>query len=266
MFRTFIAEFAAAWNTFVRLPLPAFLSGDGERSDFPEIDGHPALLRMMMPLIGFALGVFACVPLWVLHLLPSGRLPAGIFGMALIPLGLDGMTSWRGLTALADFLNARRQGKSLEAALAMKPGTVNDPRDGISMILMLTVYLVRMIFCGVLAVFSPFWFMIALTGAWLLRAELCSLNPPGAGGAWLAVPRGLGKHHWYLGAGAMLAGGFLHPLGVILAFAVSWAGAWLAGNLCLDSISGINRQALEVFGYAAELLLLFLGILLYAAV
>ena len=134
------------------------------------------------------------------------------------------------------------------------------------MILMLTIYLVRMIFCGVLAVFSPFWFMIALTGAWLLRAELCTLNPTGARGDWLAVPRRLGKHHWYLGAGAMLAGGFLHPLGTILAFAVSWAGAWLSGNICLDSISGINRQALDIFGYTAELLLMFLGILLYAAV
>ncbi len=266
MFQTFIAEFTAAWNTFVRLPLPAFLSGDGERSDFPEIDGHPALLRIMMPLIGFVLGVFAAVPLWVLHLLPSGRLTAGIFGMALIPLGLDGMTSWKGLIAFADFLNARRQGVSLEESLAMKTGSINDSRSGISMILMLTVYLVRMIFCGVLAVFAPFWFIIALTGAWLLRAELCSLNQVGARGAWLAVPRGLGKHHWYLGAGAMLAGGFLHPLGVILAFVVSWAGAWLAGNFCMDSISGVNRQALEIFGYASELLLMFLGILLYAAV
>ena len=73
MFQTLLAEFTAAWKLLVRFPLPAFLSGDGERSEYPPVDGHPALLRPMMPLIGFVLGVFAAVPLWILRLRPGGR-------------------------------------------------------------------------------------------------------------------------------------------------------------------------------------------------
>ena len=267
MFQTFLAEFSAAWITFVRIPLPVFLSGDGERSDYPAIDGHPALLRIMMPAVGWMLGLIAAVPLWLLHILPSGRLTAGLAGMTVIPLMLDMMTSWSGLTALAGFADLRRRGASLEEALSASPDTINEPRSGGAMILIMSLYFLRMIFCGVLAVFAPFWFMIALTGAWLVRADLAALNVPGAfGKSWLAVPRGLGKHHWYVAAGAMLLGGFMHPVGCILAFTVSWLIVWLAKNLCLDSISGINRQAMEVFGSSTELVLMFLGILLYAAV
>ena len=267
MFQTLLAEFTSAWNAFVRISLPAFLTGDDDNSDYPPIDGHPALLRIMMPLIGLTLGFFAALPLWVLHLLPSGRLAAGIAGLTILPLMLEVMTSWSGLTALSGFFDLRRQGASLEEALSSKPGSINESRSGGSMILMLTVYLVRMIFCGVLGVFAPFWFMTFLIGGWLVRAELTTLNPPGAmGRSWLAVPRGLGKHHWYVAAGAMLASGFLYPLGCILAYLIAWAFVWLAKNLCLDSISGINRQAMDVFGYSAELILMFLGVLLYAAV
>ena len=135
------------------------------------------------------------------------------------------------------------------------------------MILMMTLYLIRMIFCAVLAVFAPFWFMVSLTGAWLVRAELAALNLPGkAGTAWLKVPRGLGKHHWYVAAGAMVVGGFLYPFGILSAFLVAWAFSFLAKNLCLEAVSGVNRQSLDLFGYSAELVLMFLGILLYASV
>ena len=266
MFQTLLAEFAAAWNAFVRIPLPAFLSGDGEQSDYPLIDGHPALLRIMMPLIGFVMGLFVALPVWLLYLLPSGRMAAGFAGLLLVPLALEIMTSWSGLTALAGFFDSRRQGASMEEALSAAPGSINDSRSGGSAVLMMVLYLMRMIFCGVTAYFSPFWFIVSLTGSWLVRADLASLNAPGGfGHSWLAVPRGMGKYHWYVAAGAMLAAGFMHPVGFILAYVVAWAFAWLSKNLCLESISGINRQALDVFGYCADLVLMFLGILLYAA-
>ena len=265
MFQTLLAEFTAAWKFLVRIPLPAFLSGDGERSEYPAIDGHPALLRLMMPLIGFVLGFFAAVPLWILHLLPSGRLTAGIFGMAVIPLVLELAGSWTGLTSLSDFLNQRRQGASVEDALSAPVNSIDAPRSGISMILMMTLYFLRMVFCGILGAFAPFWLMIALTGAWLVRAQLASLERTGGTVPLFEVPRGLNKHHWYLAAGAMIVGGFLHPFGILIGFAVSWAVACLAGNICRDSISGVNSQAINVFGYAAELVLLFLGILFYTS-
>ncbi len=267
MIQTFLAEFAAAWNAFIRFPLPAFLSGDDERSEYLPIDGHPALLRIMMPLIGFLLGFLAALPLWAIRIFTDKNLTVGVAGMTVIPLVLEIANSWQGLTVLSNFLDLRRQGRPMDEALTVPPGSINDPRSGVSMILMMTLYLVRMVFCGVLAVFAPFWFMVSLTGAWLVRAELTTLNQPGKfGRPWLAVPRGLGKHHWYVAAGAMLVCGFLYPFGILSAFLVSWAFSWLAKNLCLDTVSGIDRQLMDLFGYSAELVLMFLGILLYASV
>ena len=266
MFQTFLAEFAAAWKVFVRIPLPAFLLGEDEGSDLPDLDGHSALLRVMMPLVGFLLGLMAALPFWILSLLPSGRMISVLVGCSLIPVALDLATSWRSLLALTAFIDLRRHGASMEEALCAEPGSIDDSRSGGTLILMLTLHLIHMILCGVLACFAPFWFMIALTGAWLLRAELARLNAPGGRGPWIGVPRGWRATHWYAAAAAMLAAGFLHPLGILLAYLSAWALAHLAKNYCLDSIGGVNRQALDIFGGAAELLLMLLGLLLYAAV
>ena len=266
MFQTFLAEFAAAWKVFVRIPLPAFLLGEDDGSDLPDQDGHSALLRVMMPLVGFLLGLIAALPFWVLNLLPSGRMIAILVGCSVIPLALDMMTSWRSLLALTCFIDQRRGGASLEEALSVDPGSINDSRSGGTLIVMLTLHLAHMILCAVLACFAPFWFMTALTGAWLVRAELARLNPPGGRNPWIGVPRGWRATHWYVAALAMLAAGFLHPLGTLLAYLSAWALAHLAKNYCLDSIGGVNRQALDVFGGAAELLLMLLGLLLYASV
>ena len=264
MFQSLLAEFSAAWKLFVHLPLPSFLTGDGEESDYPQIDGHPALLRLMLPLVGFVLGFLAAVPAWLLHLLSSGRLIAGIYGLAVLPLVLELGSSWSGLTSLADFLERRHRGEPVAEALESEAGSIDSARSGRSMILLMILFFLRMLFFGLLAAFAPFWLMIALTGAWLVRAELASLPQSGSSHGWLRVPRGLEKHHWYLAAGAMAAGGFLYPLGILLAFTVSWALAVLLRNLCLESISCINPKAFNALGYASELVLLFLGILFYA--
>ena len=247
MFQSLLAEFSAAWKLFVHLPLPSFLTGDGEDSDYPQIDGHPALLRLMLPLVGFVLGFLA-----------------GIYGLAVLPLVLELGSSWSGLISLADFLERRHRGESAAEALEGEAGSIDSARSGRSMILLMILFFLRMLFFGLLAAFAPFWLMIALTGAWLVRAELASLPQSGSSQGWLRVPRGLEKHHWYLAAGAMAAGGFLYPLGILLAFTVSWALAVLLRNLCLESISCINPKAFNALGYASELVLLFLGILFYA--
>ena len=75
MFQTLLAEFSAAWKSFIHFPLPSFLSGDGEDSDYSPIDGHPALLRIMLPLVGCVLGLMAAVPAWLLHLLQIWQPP-----------------------------------------------------------------------------------------------------------------------------------------------------------------------------------------------
>lgn len=270
MFDTYLAEFSAAWKTFIRIPLPAFLSG-GRESDYDEIDGHSALLRPMMPLIGTHLGLLTAFPLWLLNLFFHGHFAAGLAGAAVVPLALELLNSWGGLNALTSYIELRRQGASQEEAIRTAPVPMNAPRSGASMLMLMTLYFLRMVFCGVLAYFSPVWFVIAFTCAWLVRAQLVSLNAPGGfGRAWIETPRGWEQRHWHIALAVLLVIGILHfgifhLFAALLAFGVAWAAAWYAGNLCLDAVSGVTRQALEIFGYAAEIVLLFLGVLLYAA-
>mgnify|MGYP001836432597 CR=1 FL=1 len=65
------------------------------------------------------------------------------------------------------------------------------------------------------------------------------------------------------GLGVMLIAGIFHIPATLIGFIFAGGIAWLAKQLCLDSISGINRQAVDVFGYTAEIILLFLGVLLF---
>lgn len=265
MINTYLTEFAKAWNVFIRIPLPRFLSGNGE-SAFPEIDGHPALLRPMMPLIGAVQGLALALLFWAAAWLPGGRLTAALFGGVAAPLVMELLTGWHGLNALASYCELRRRGASREEAFLTPPPPMTAPRSAPAMILVLTIYLARMVLFGVAAYFAPFWFVPALTASWLVRADLGTLESPDRPGRpWLAVPSGCEQRHWHAALCVMLPAGILHPVAVLLAFALAWGMAWIAKNICLDTISGINRQAFAVFGCGAEMILLFLGGLLFAA-
>lgn len=262
MLNTYLSELAAAWNLVMK---PAFFRGE-RISELDEIDGHPALLRPMLPLVGALLGGILALPLWLLLVFFKSSLVAGIAGAVVATLAVELMTSWSGLNALSSYIDLRRRGASQEEAFLTTPGSMNEPRPGASMILMMTIYILRMIFFGLLSVYAPFWFIIAFTGGYLVRADLGTLNVPGSSErAWIAVPRGMEKRHWHVALCIMIPVGIFHLPSVILAFAVSWIIAWLGKNLCLDAVSGINRQAYEVLGYAGEMVLFFLGVLLFVA-
>lgn len=264
MLNTLLFEFAAAWKMFIRLPLPVFLQGNS--TGHHPVDGHGALIRPLMPLIGLVLGLFITVPVWALTLLPNGRITASLAGAILAPLFLEIALGWEELNALGTFFDLRRHGATQEEALSVTPQSMNTPRGASSGIILMTIYVLRMIFLGVLSCFAPFWILVSLVGSWTIRAELMSMNKPGEfGSSWLKSARGWEKRHWFIGLGAMLCAGLYHPFGVLLAFGVIWLLAWVAINLCLETISGITRQALGVFAATSELILFFLGLLLYAA-
>ena len=74
------------------------------------------------------------------------------------------------------------------------------------------------------------------------------------------------SHKTFLGSvltATQLLAGFFHIPAALLAFVMAGGIAWVAKQLCLDSISGINRQAVDVFGYTTEIILLFVGVLLF---
>lgn len=264
MINTFLSEFAGAWRMFIRLPLPIFLQGESNR--FSPVDGQGSWIRPLLPLLGLVLGLFIILPLWVLTLLPSGRITSSLAAAVLAPLFLEIAMGWEELNALATFFDLRRHGATQEEALLAQPQSMNTPRGASSGIILMTIYILRMIFLGVLGCFAPFWIPVTLAASWMIRAELLTLNKPGEfGTSCLKCAGGWEKRHWITGLIAMFCVGFYHPFGVLLAFGVAWLLAWVAVNLCLESISGISKQALGVFACTSELILFFLGLLLYAA-
>ena len=206
------------------------------------------------------------VPLWVLALLPNGKVTASLAGAVIAPLFLEMALGWEELNALASFFDLRRHGATQEEALSTQPQSMNAPRGASSGIILMTIYILRMIFLGTLSCFAPFWILVSLAGSWIVRAELLSMNEPGEfGSPCLKCAKGWEKRHWIIGLVAMFCGGIYHPFGVLLAFGVVWLLGWVAVNLCLETISGITKQALGVFACSTELVLFFLGLLLYAA-
>ena len=140
MISSYIAEFSAVWKILFRMPLPSFLPDKGG-SDFPEIDSHPALMRPLMPVEGALFGLMLAFPFWVLQLFPGGKLTASIVGAIAMPLFAELLTAWSGLNALAAFIDLRRSGHSQEEALTAIPDSIDEPRAGSSMLILMILYL-----------------------------------------------------------------------------------------------------------------------------
>lgn len=259
-----LAQFSETWNLFIRWKLPSFLE-DAEDNRFGVLNGRPALARLMLPAVGAVAGCCLYLPVWGITAV-FGRIVGGIAAAVLVPLVIEFATGWSGLTALASYIRLRRQGVSHEEAFFAKPESMEEPRPPASMVMMLILYFLRMVMFGVLAAFyCPFWYIIVLTGGCLVRSHLCGMNEPGHFGEhYYPLPdEKMQKYAWYLGLGIMILAGFFHIPAALLAFVMAGGIAWVAKQLCLDSISGINRQAVDVFGYTTEIILLFVGVLLF---
>ena len=262
----YLAQFAETWNLFIKWRLPAFLDDDNEDTRFGLIDGKPALARIMMPLVGALAGVCLYLPFWGMSLV-FGHVAGGIAAAVLAPAAIEFATGWRGLSALTAYFQLRRAGASHEEAFLARPQSMTEPRPPVSMIGMLVIYALRMLMFGVLAsVYCSFWFIIVLTGGYLVRMHLCGMNEPGGSveDHWYPLPdERMQKYGWWIGFVVMLIAGVFHIPAALTGFLFAGCMAWLAKQLCLDSISGINRQAVDVFGYMAEIILLFVGVLLF---
>ena len=260
-----LSRFAAAWDIFFTVKLPGFFhSGTDEWETMEE---RNALTVPMLPVAGAAAGFIIFLPLTLICVL--GRpLAAGILGATIAPLIMELLSSGKDLRSLAVFLEKRRKGLDVEDSLT-PPGKNDSAANSASYtIIVFTLYVLRMIFFGVLAYFNAsFWFIVVFAGSFYIRAELCLLNIPGEFGrkSLLSVPDEMKKYHIYSALILCILAGFLRDIPfTLIGFLVAMLAAFLAKGACLESVSGINKFAVRVFGYASEFALLFTGILLYA--
>lgn len=260
-----LSQFAAAWDIFFSVKLPAFFYKNME--EWETIDGKGALIVPMLPVAGAAAGVLLFLPLTFICIL--GRpVAAGILGATIAPLIIELLSGGKDLRSLAIFLEKRRKGFDVEEALTPPEKNSSVYQSSSYTLILFTLYVLRMIFFGVLAYFNAsFWFIVVFAGAFYLKAELCLLNIPGEFGrrSLLTVPEGMKKYHTYAFLViSILAGLFANIPFTLIGFLIALLASFLAKGACLESVSGINKFAVRVFGYASEFALLFTGILLYA--
>ena len=156
----YLAQFSETWNLFIRWKLPAFID-DNEDGRFGLIDGKPALARIMMPLVGAVMGICLYLPLWGITAV-FGHVAGAIAAAVLVPPAIELATGWTGLSALATYFQLRRAGASQEEALFARPQSMTEPRPPVSMIGMLTIYVLRMVMFGALgSVYCSFWLPIS---------------------------------------------------------------------------------------------------------
>lgn len=278
MNRDFLNQFFATWGIFLDKKLPELIHDPDQELPSYE-DETPELARAMTPLVGAVLGIAVYIPVWLLYRL-FGPVPSALAAGLLGPFLIEYLSGWHGLAALTDYIVMRRNGATQEEALLHGDDEENGGRGGggdngeeltmlrpSSMILFLSLYLLRVGAFAALAAFdASFWIVIALTGGYLVRAELASIVERGTQTPLLEAPERFARWHWYTALAAMLIfslGNIWYIPCVILALGMIWLIAWYCSHLCLDTISGMTPRAVEIFGYASELVLLLLGLLLW---
>lgn len=260
-FRDYWTQFAAAWRFFV----PRRTGGEYDPADHPQRN-LPPLMRPMTPLAGTLLGLCAALPVFLISF--SGRIPAALAGGLLAPLIPEILTRGKGLLALAGYVDSRRSGTPQEEALsggngftARKPFALFPPA--------FILYLFRASTFAALCAFSrEFWIVVSLTGGYLVRAELSTLRSGGGTEIFPADSR-IRNIHWWTGFCAMLAAMLMvspNPVPMLPAIALVWLIGTYGVHLCAGCMEDPGENPLHIFGYASELALLLLGVLLYARV
>ena len=227
-------------------------------------NGQGVLTVPMLPVTGAVAGVLLYIPLTLICVL--GRpVAAGILGATIAPFLMEILSGGKDMRSLALFLERRRKGMDVEDSLTPPAKNSSVP---VQVLLLFTMYILRMILFGVLAYFNAsFWFIVVFAGSGYMKAELCLLNIPGEFGrkSLLNVPENMKKYHMY---GTLficiLAGLIVNIPFTLIGFLIILLAAFLAKGACLESVSGINKFAVRVFSYASEYIFLFTGVLLYA--
>lgn len=248
------SQFAATWNYFSVRALPGSLF----RTEYTD-DNPPPLIRVLTPLVGFVMGLAVAVPVFLISLF--GRVPAAVAGGLLAPLALEFLTAHTGLDALTRYIEARRSGIPQDEAL---PGNTDAPE--ISNLTKIVLFLLRAALFFVLFRFGAgFWIVIALTGGYLVRAEMATVRTS-SGIEFFPTENRFRSMHWAVGFCAMFAASLFftwNPLPLLCAFGLSWLTGSYAAHLCAESPDGCALNAMCVFGYASELALLLLGAFIY---
>lgn len=256
---SFFSIFRFAWCRFFRFPSEE-ATRDLSRDEL-------SLVVPATPLVGAAAGLLIWAVLIVAQRI-AGRTAAAILVAAVLPPVLEYVTGEQGIRALFGFLRQREEG--IETMQILRDGLDDGPGALIlpeKMLIPSVIILFRSCLYAVICLQSGgAWFPFTWTGVFLLFAEL-SLMPDRYTGRVSCPVRENGQNlHTLCAAGIFLIAGLTlrEPLIAGIGFFASWGLAKAAAVLQDRAGGEIDRTVMALYGLAAEILLLFLGVLLFA--
>ncbi|MBO4490481.1 MAG: hypothetical protein J5944_03865 [Lentisphaeria bacterium] len=260
---SFFHIFRVAWQRFFRFPAP-----DGRTQKRLSTEDL-SLVVPVTPLAGAAAGLL----IWIVLVLAgriAGHTAAALLAAAVIPPVLEYASGERGIRALFAFLRMREQGYSPMEILASgldgedEPGPLILPEK---VLLPAVLLLFRSCLYAVICLRSGgLWFLFTWTGVFLLFAELSLLPDRSTGRIPFPIRENGRNLHIFCAAGVFLIAGLAvrDLLGAGIGFFAAWGLAHGAAVLQRRTGGRTDRALTALYGLGAEILLLFLGILLYA--
>ena len=256
MKQKYLQAFSWLWNYFFRVPIP-FL---------PAVDAKyiPQLARPMFPATGAAAG-FVIYFIYLLLRYVCGNTAAILFFALTGALLLDMARKFRGFKLFCTWCNLRIQGQTPVDALDLSENTNWKEKELTEQLLPFTIYLFRGILFAILAWnYAAVWIIFALTGSFLVMAELATLQDERTWNELVPAPDGCTMQHWFIAGGILLVTGILtiHPGSAVATFLIAWALTKYAKSMH-DNLDGvITFKQLDYWGYFTEMILLLAGALL----
>lgn len=255
---SFLRVFRFAWRRFFRFPR-------GQQESRRLSRSERTFVIPVTPLVGAAAGLLIWAALALAERI-TGRTAAAILAAAVIPPVMEYLTGERGIRALFTFLRCRERGYG---SMRILGAGLDDGGDGPpvlpdKMLIPGVILLFRSCLYALICLRSGMsWFLYTWTGVFLLFAELSLM--PGRDTEDVSPVREDGRAlHLFCGAGIFLLAGLIlrEPVTAGIGFFAAWGSA--RGAAVLQSRAGgeIDRAVMALYGMGAEILLLFLGVLL----
>ena len=256
---SFLHVFRFAWQRFFRFPRE-------QRTPRRLSRNERGFVVPVTPLAGAAAGLLIWAVLALAQRI-AGRTAAALLGAAVIPPVMEYLTGERGIRALFTFMRCRERGYG---SMRILGAGLDDGGDGPpilpeKMLIPAVILLFRSCLYAVICLQSGMsWFLYTWTGVFLLFAEL-SLMPDRSTGAVSCPVRENGQNlHLFCAAGVFLLASLIlrDPVTAGIGFFAAWGLARGAAVLQCRAGGEIDRAVMALYGLAAEILLLFLGVLL----
>lgn len=261
MMQKAMAAFLYVWKKIMCLPAPAFLMKEFRVPDVP-----PEHARTAMPAAGAFFGLILTAGIALLSALCGAAGAACVAGLA-CALVLEAAGRWRGLGSAVRFFELKRFGSATPQALAdLHADEFFRETDPVSMITSVFLWLLRAVLFGVLAWQGDAWWIVgALAGGSFVQAGLSELPSERTARPFLPVPREFSAGHFIVFGAVLLLAGILggHVFRALCCFLAAWGLLYIFRLLLAKSLpGGIRGEHLIFCGYAAETVLLAVGLLL----